>query len=107
MSSKDISLSLVEHLDLLKQQGTDYLLIALEPGKNADRADVWYELKNKDSPTNLLQAVLSLFAEVYSPEDLIPILLDFCERLDNAYGNAEMDEGEIILPHLKKKKQSK
>ncbi len=83
MSSKDISLGLVEHLDLLKQNNTDYLLITVEPGKNADRADVWYELKDKDSPANVVEACLSLFANIYEKEDLINMLLEYCEFLDN------------------------
>lgn len=83
MASKDISLSLVEHLDLLKAQGTDYLLITVEPGKNADRADVWYELKDKDSPANVVEACLSLFANIYEKEDLVNMLLEYCEFLDN------------------------
>lgn len=100
MSSKDIQLDIVQNLDLLKQQGTDYLLITMEPGKNADRADVWHELKNEDSPGNLLHACLSLFAEIYDGEDLIPILLDYCEKLGDAYG----EEKVIKLPPIKKKK---
>ncbi len=83
VSSKDISLGLVEHLDLLKQNGTDYLLVTVEPGKNADRADVWYELKDKDSPANVVEACLSLFANIYEKEDLINMLLEYCEFLDN------------------------
>lgn len=87
MSSKDISLGLVEHLDLLKAQGTDYLLITVEPGKHADRADIWYELKDKDSPANVVEACLSLFANIYEKEDLVNMLLEYCEILDD--GNNE------------------
>lgn len=106
MSSKDISLDLVEHLNLLKQNNTDYLLVCLEPGKNADRADVWYELKDKDSPHNLLEACLSLFSEIYDEEELITCLFGFCEALGNAYGQENQDEG-VNLPHLKLKKKNK
>ena len=96
MSSKDISLSLVEHLDLLKAQGTDYLLVTVEPGKNADRADVWYELKDKDSPANVVEACLSLFANIYEKQDLINMLLEYCEMLDNdGKGENELTEEEI------------
>lgn len=104
LASKDISLALVEHLDLLKANGTDYLLVTLEPGKNADRADVWYELKDKDSPKNLLEACLSLFTNIYEKEDLIDVLFTFCEELDNAAGIDE-ETMDSINEMLRKKKR--
>lgn len=98
MASKDISLGLVEHLDLLKQNGTDYLLVTVEPGKNADRADVWYELKDKDSPTNVVEACLSLFANIYEKEDLINMLLEYCESLDNNEGEeSDLTDEEVAM----------
>ena len=103
MSSKDFTLDLVEKLDLLKQNGTDYLLITIEPGKNADRADVWYELKDKDSPQNLLEACLSLFTNIYPKDELIDILFTFCEELDNASGIDE-DKLDEINEMLKRKR---
>lgn len=103
MASKDISLDLVQHLDMLKANGTDYLLVTLEPGKNADRADVWYELKDKDSPKNLLEACLSLFTNIYQKEDLIDVLFTYCEELDNATGVDEEKLKEINEMFWKKK----
>lgn len=103
MASKDLALDLVEKLDMLKANGTDYLLITLEPGKNADRADVWYELKDKDSPKNLLEACLSLFTNVYQKETLIDVLLTYCEELDNAAGIDE-EKLEEINEMLRKKR---
>ncbi len=103
MASKDLTLDLVEKLDLLKQNGTDYLLVTLEPGKNADRADVWYELRDKDSPKNLLEACLSLFTNIYAKETLIDVLLTYCEELDNASGIDE-DKLDEINEMLKRKR---
>jgi hypothetical protein len=68
---------------MLKKNNTDYLLICLEPGKNTDRADVWYELRDEGSPANLVEATLSLFSNLYTKEDLIDILMNYCEALAN------------------------
>lgn len=103
MSSKDIQLEIVKNLDLLKDQGTDYLLITLEPGKNSDRADVWYELNDPDSPYNLIEACLNLFTNLYKKDDLIDILLMFCEKLDEIEETEKIEE---LLPKKKKKKKS-
>lgn len=92
MSSKDISLALVEHLDMLKKNNTDYLLICLEPGKNTDRADVWYELRDKESPANLIEATLSLFTNLYSKDDLIEILMGYCDVLENGDVGENVEE---------------
>ena len=110
MSSKDLTLDLVNYLDLLKKNGTDYLLVAIDPGKNVDRADIFYELKDKDSPKNLLDACLSLFANIYDKECLIDTLLEYCENLDNAYGNDQQidpDITEIIKEATQKKPRKK
>lgn len=100
MASKDISLDLVNHLDLLKRNGTDYLLICIDPGKNVDRADIWYELKDKDSPKNLLEACLSLFTNIFKKEDLIDTLLQYCEELDNAYGIEQSNDINEIIKEI-------
>jgi hypothetical protein len=108
MSSKDLSLDLVEHLNLLKKNKTDYLLICLDPGKNEDRADVWFELADKDSPKNLLAACLSLFTNVFKDkEELIGNLLEYCEELDEAYEEEENDISELFPLKPQKKKNKK
>ena len=110
MASKDLVLDLVNHLDLLKRNNTDYLLIAIDPGKNVDRADIFYELKDKDSPKNLLDAILGLLTNLYDKEDLIDVLLEYCETLDNAYGNEQQvdpDIAEIIKEATQKPPRKK
>lgn len=103
MSSKDISLDIVEKLELLRKNGTDYLLVTIEPGKNVDRADVWYELNDEASVGNLTQAVLSILVNLYSKEDLINLLFGFCEELDS--GEFDNIEPEPPPPQKKKKKK--
>ena len=108
MSSKDLSLALVEHLNLLKQNKTDYLLICIEPGKNVDRADVWYELADKDSPKNLLEACLNLFLNVYDKDDLIDVLITFCQELDEGNEQSfekQLEQIQALLPPPKNKKK--
>lgn len=105
MASKDISLALVEHLNMLKKNNTDYLLICLEPGKNADRADVWYELRDENSPANLLEATLSLFSNLYEKEDLIDILADYCSML--ADDELPLENQEEPKPRKKRKSPPK
>lgn len=109
MASKDISLGLVEHLELLKQNKSDYLLIVLEPGKNADRADVWYELRDKHSPANLIEACLNLFSNIYEKEELIETLLGFSEYLNDISEEEYLEnrEANMPLPETKKKKKKK
>lgn len=108
MGSKDITLALVEHLNLLKKNKTDYLLIALDPGKNEDRADVWFELADKDSPKNLLSACLSLFTNIFKDkEELIGNLLEYCEELDGAYEEEENDISDLLPLKPKKNKKKK
>lgn len=104
MSSKDIQLDLIKNLELLRAQKTDYLVICLEPGKNADRADVWYELKDPNSPQNLLEACLNLFTNLYNKDDLIDLLLLFCQQLDDN----QLDElgSEVALSPPKKKRKN-
>ena len=104
MASKDLSLALVEHLEMLKKNNTDYLLICLEPGKNADRADVWYELRDKGSPANLMEATLSLFSNLYEKDVLIEILLDYCNAL--AEGEMADENIEEQPPKPRKKRKS-
>ncbi len=110
MASKDLTLDLIEKLDLMKRNGVDYLVIAIDPGKNVDRADIFYELKDKDSPKNLLDAILGLLTNLYDKEDLIDVLLEYCETLDNAYGNEQQvdpDIAEVIKEATQKKPRKK
>lgn len=108
MASKDLSLDLVEYLNALKRNKTDYLLIALDPGKNEDRADVWFELADKDSPKNLLSACLSLFTNIFEDkEELIGNLLEYCEELDGAYEEKENDISDLLPLKPKKNKNKK
>ncbi len=94
MASKDLALDLVDKLDMLKKNGTDFLLICMEPGKNADRADIWYELRDPGSPANLLESCLSLFTALYDKDDLQDLLYDYCQHLD------ELNE-EILPEYIK------
>lgn len=80
----------------MKKNNVDYLVIALDPGKNLDQADVWYSLKGKGSPRSLIETCLSLFTNIYKKEDLIDVLLEYCEELDNAYGVEESVDPDII-----------
>lgn len=111
MASKDLTLDLIEKLDLMKKNKVDYLVVAMDPGKNVDRADIWYELANKDSPRNLLEACLNLFTNLYDKDTLIDVLLTYCEELDNAAGiEKETDISDILkeisTPPKSKKKKS-
>ena len=90
---------------MLKQQGNDYLLIVLEPGKNADRADIWYELKDDGSPQNLADSILSLLSNLYDKEDLIGLLSGYCDVLIERDDEEEEDDTPSP-PKLKKKKKS-
>lgn len=106
MASKDLSLDLVEKLELMRKNGTDYLLIAIDPGKNVDRSDIWYELANKDSPENLLNSCLSLFTNIFDKDYLVNALLEFCEELDGAY-EEQPDINDIIKEITQKKPRKK
>lgn len=103
MSSKDLSLDLVEKLDLLKKNGNDYVLIVLEPGKNTDRADIWYELRDKNSAANATDACLNFLTSLYDKDSLIDLLISYCEEV------GDMDESEYLgeEPMLQKKKKKK
>jgi len=83
MGSRDIHLELVENLNLLKKNGTDYLLITIDPGKNVDQAEFWHELKSPNSPLVLLETILGILAHLYNKDDLINILIEFCQELEN------------------------
>ena len=89
----------------MKAQGTDYLLISLEPGKNADRADIWYELRDPGSPANLLESCLSLFTSLYNKEDLQDLLIEYCAHLDQLDHEPEFQEP--VPPSAPTKKKNK
>jgi hypothetical protein len=103
MASKDLSLDLVEKLDLLKKNGTDYLLVTIEPGKNSDRADVWHELRSQSSAENLVKTCFNLFATMYEKDDLVDLFLMFCEELDENDGPMIPSD---LPPKTKKKKRN-
>ena len=105
MSSKDLSLDLVDKLEMLKKNGVDFLLICMEPGKNVDRSDVWYELNNPDSPANLLESCLSLFTNLYDKDDLVDLLFEYCQHLEELEEEPERPAFLNNPPPQKKKRK--